>query len=151
MASEITVTCSFAAQKGSAYARSVPGFSSYTVDMTGDAIASDTPSIGFAADEALDFGEPALSTNKVGIVFIRNNSTNAYLALSYGTAGAASHNIGATFFASFIDLLYPGEGRVYRLKPTTDVVYAQSVNSTCDDTLASAAVACQVSIIPCQL
>ena len=126
MADEITVTCSFVAQKGSGYARSVPGFSSYTVDMVGSAIATDTPTLATTVEQTLDFSSAAIGT--VGMVFVMSNSTltydsvtpTNYLELSYGTGGSFAGAVFAT--------LRPGEAIAWRTKQ--DLVYVKAVTAS---------------------
>jgi len=120
MANEITIGSSLSVTKSALYATSLPGTTSFKATMDGDALEVSTPSIGFAADEALDFGE-VTATGDVAVLYIRNNDATNYVELSYDTGGS----FGAKKFAT----LLAGESIVFR--PKSDTIYAQADTAAC--------------------
>jgi len=112
------------AQKGSAYVRSPLGFSGFTMDMLGAAVASDTQLALTASEITLDFSTVA-SGGIVGGVFVKNNGTTTvvtdYITLSYGTgAGAGAGSFSDKAFLT----LRSGEAVYFR--PMSDVIQCQS-------------------------
>lgn len=107
------------ALKGSAYVRSVTGYTGYSVDMVGTATASDTMIALTASDTQLDFSTVA-SGGTVGMVWIKNNGTTDvitdYIQLSYGTGGA--------FAAAVFTSLRSGESIAFR--PNADTIYCKA-------------------------
>jgi hypothetical protein len=120
MADEVTIGSSITARKDGLYVASYPGATSFTADMDGTAVSTDTPSIGFAADEALDFGEVA-AAGAVAICYIKNNDATNYVELSYNTGGSFA---GAKFAT-----LLAGESMWFR--PKQDTIYAKANTAAC--------------------
>lgn len=120
MASEITVGCSISASKDGLSVASFPGATTFRPTMEGTAVSLDTPSIGFAADEALSFGEVA-SGGAVGWAYVKNNDATNYIELSYATGGSFA---GAKFAT-----LLAGESMAWR--PKQDLIYAKANTAAC--------------------